>query len=379
MIFSKKTYDIIFYYPQHFNRSKDGTNPFFEPLIEICEQNGLTYLLVEEPDNKTTFPRNKKAVRFGFWLYIIICLRKLLSDRLFIDNVQKEIFIGKIIAFFSFNFFKAKTYITISNSMIGLLIGFDKKANVFDLQHGIIYSWHPGYFQSNGELNNFLKHERIGFLITGKGYKESFQIKNNTISNKKVVVIGSNQFENIKKEKIFDKREILYTLLFTRDDTDEFLLEQKTKLQLFLSDFQKKALENNLTILLKHHPRFNNVIDISDILEQFSFVKITETNFEELSKTVFLHITKYSTSAFELASLSIPTVFLSNEMGKKIFQEEYKYPNYNLPFESWIELYANCNPKFFELVDETKKWSSHFYEPFNEALFLELVKPSKNN
>ena len=39
-----KPYNIIFYYPQHFNRGKHGTNPFFEPLISICQQKDLNYL-----------------------------------------------------------------------------------------------------------------------------------------------------------------------------------------------------------------------------------------------------------------------------------------------------------------------------------------------
>ena len=378
MTLFKKTYDIIFYYPQHFNRSEKGTNPFFDPLVAICEENGFSYLLVEEPDYKTTFPRNKKAVSFAFWLYTILVLRKLIPTSFFKNNTQKEIFIGKIIALFTLNFFKAKTYITISNSMIDVLLGFNDKARVFDLQHGIIYAKHPGYFQSDGTLNEFLNQERIGFLLTGEGFKESFQINNKLIANEKFVILGDPKSANLNIELTFNKRVLIYTLLFTLDASEKELLEEKKELQLFLSSFQKTAEKHSLSILLKHHPRYNNAIAISDILEQFPFATITNSNFEELSKSVFLHLTKYSTSAFELAKMTIPTVFITNKIAESIFHDEYQYPNYNFTLEEWIELYFKNDPKFVILVEETKKWSSHFYEPFNKKLFLDLIQHNKN-
>ncbi len=374
----KKTYDIIFYYPQHFNRSAKGTNLFFDPLVAICEENRLSYLLVEEPDNKTTFPRNKKAVSFEFWLYTIIVLRKLLPTSLFKNNTQKEIFIGKIIALFTFNFFKAKTYITISNSMIDVLLGFDNKARVFDLQHGIIYAKHPGYFQPDGKLNEFLNQERIGFLLTGEGFKESFQINNKLIANEKFVILGDPKSANLNIELTFNKRVLIYTLLFTLDASEKELLEEKQELQLFLTNFKKIAEKHSLSILLKHHPRYNNAISISDILEQFPFATITDSNFEELSTSVFLHLTKYSTSAFELAKMTIPTVFIPNKIAESIFHNEYQYPNYNLPLEHWIESYCTNNQTFFELAEVTKKWCNHFYDPLNKELFLSIICSNKN-
>ena len=378
MTLFKTPYDIIFYYPQHFNRSEKGTNLFFDPLVAICEENGLSYLLVEEPDNKTIFPRNKKAVPFGFWLYTIIVLRKLIPTSFFKNNTQKEIFIGKIIALFTFNFFKAKTYITISNSMIDVLLGFNDKARVFDLQHGIIYAKHPGYFQSDGTLNEFLNQERIGFLLAGNGFRELFYKNNASIMEQKCRVIGNSTSEEIESSNVYSKKTILYTLQFTEDFNIDDLNIEKQELQLFLTSFQKIAIENNLSILLKHHPRYNNAIAISDILEQFPFATITNSNFEELSKSVFLHLTKYSTSAFELAKMTIPTVFITNKIAESIFHDEYQYPNYNFTLEEWIELYCTNNPTFFELAGVAKKWSNHFYEPLNKALFLSIICSNKN-
>ena len=67
-----KPYDVIFYCPQHFNRSENGENPYFEKLIKSCIENNLSYLLLEEPDRNTYSPRSKIATKFDLWFYIII-------------------------------------------------------------------------------------------------------------------------------------------------------------------------------------------------------------------------------------------------------------------------------------------------------------------
>lgn len=374
----KKPYDIIFYYPQHFNRSSNGTNPFFDPLIAVCEENGLSYLLLEEPDGGTDKPKNKLAVNFTFWLYFILGLRKLLPNQIFRKNINKEIFIGKILSFFTLNKFKANTYLTISNSMINVLLGLNKNANVYDLQHGIIYSTHPGYFQSNGKLNDFLKHDRIGFLLFGKGFQELFLKNNPSLLDQKRYVIGNHSSSETGQNNLFFKKKILFTLQLTQDNKIEELIIEKQKLKIFLTDFQKTATSKNISILLRHHPRYKNAITILDILQDFPFVSITDENFENLSNIVFLHITNSSTSAFELARLSIPTVFLPNELGEKIFRDEYNYPNYDLPLDEWVKWYCSENPLFVELVEATKNWCKYYFEPFNKDLFLDLIKHNKN-
>ena len=52
---------VLFYYPQHFNRTDQGTNPFFDKLLETCDRHGVAYRLYEEPDRATDKPRNTKA------------------------------------------------------------------------------------------------------------------------------------------------------------------------------------------------------------------------------------------------------------------------------------------------------------------------------
>ena len=86
----KDPYDIIFYYPQHFNRNKKGENPFFLQLIDICKTEDINYLIIEEPDNKTLFPRNKEAVKFDIYFYAILILRKIIPLSFFTNSEKKN-------------------------------------------------------------------------------------------------------------------------------------------------------------------------------------------------------------------------------------------------------------------------------------------------
>ena len=61
-LFITKKVDVLFYYPKHFNRGKDGENLFFKPLYESCKSNNIRYLVFEEPDRKSDNIRNKEEI-----------------------------------------------------------------------------------------------------------------------------------------------------------------------------------------------------------------------------------------------------------------------------------------------------------------------------
>lgn len=62
ILFGKRP-DVILFYPQHFNRSVDGTNPYFAPLVKLCRDNALHYLEMEEPDGGTPQPRDPQCMK----------------------------------------------------------------------------------------------------------------------------------------------------------------------------------------------------------------------------------------------------------------------------------------------------------------------------
>ena len=375
-LFLKKPYDVVFYYPQHFNRSKNGTNPYFDPLIAICQKNNLRYLVLEEPDSKTKYPRNKQARKFDFWFYIILVLRKITPLVFFKNKGCGDEFIGKLISILTLNSFNATTYITISNSMINVLTGFNKNSYVYDLQHGIIYSWHWGYFNENGKLRLDLTNDRIGFLVYGKGFQDVFLKENKFLNaqNGRVKIIG-NVLENnsTTEQEFFSRNNIVYTLQITNHLNQEDLLEEKKELVAFIELNKHLFIENNVQLLLKHHPRFNNAIELNDIISNYSFVKLTDKTITELAESVFLNITLASTSIFEFALMGIPSYIIPNAFGQKVFKEEYKYPLNNLLLGDIIttHLFSKSNYKVY--CDKVKEWALNFYKPFNENPFFEII------
>lgn len=383
-ILFRKPYDVVFYYPQHFNRSEKGTNPFFDPLIALCEKNKLRYLVIEEPDSSTSFPRNKKAYRFDFWFYFIIISRKLIPLFFFKKASDRECFIGSMLRCFSMNAFKSKNYITISNSLVNVLLGLQKEAKVYELQHGIIYSWHWGYFDKKGRLNDFLNQPRIQILVYGKGYQNVFY-KNNTelesLSPEKIVVLGSIE-ANVKKgdfEDFKNRKKVVFTLDFTNDSTELERIEQKKELDVLLESVKNLFVSNGFQMILKQHPRFNNVLDFDDLYTKYSFIEKTEKSLIQIMPEVFLHVTKGSTSTFEMAFSGIPTAFISNEMGRKVFIEEYQYPLENNDLESLIEMFIVQPSLFGEYAKRVGNWAHSFYEPINENVFLKLMRNNDAN
>jgi hypothetical protein len=95
-------------------------------------------------------------------------------------------------------------------------------------------------------------------------------------------------------------------------------------------------------------------------------------------QNIGLHITFFSTTAFEFASKGIPTLFLYSDVipeGKTIFEDEYQYP-FKTPRSilEWIEKISD--PEAEKEVDRTiKDWYRKFYASYDENLFLKLVNP----
>ena len=376
-----KPYDVVFYYPQHFNRSKKGTNPFFDPLIDVCKKHNLKYLLIEEPDKSTKSPRNPKAFKFDFWWSAIMLLRKLVPIGFFTAFHNREEFIGKLIALFSLGKFKSKNYITISNSMVNLFSGLNSSSRVFDLQHGIIYSWHWGYFNKRGVLRAGLRDKRIYFLLYGEGYANSFyynaENQHYNISNR-VKIIGdvlqnNNELIPLSGTK---KATVLYSLQLTQDAGKELLEKQKKELIEFLESISDLFKRHHLTLLLKHHPRFNNAINIDEVNDRFAFVKFTIQPASELCKLIFLHLSQTSTTTFEYARVGIPTWFVSstiNGLGYKIFMEEYAYPITGDTLEPLMEIYLRDEETYLQHTQKVISWYQRFYSPFNPEVFLEAI------
>jgi len=380
--FKKREYDIVFYYPSHFNRGEKGENIFFKPFYELCEKHNLSYLVFEEPElhNKTT--RNEKATPFDFMLLTILVLRKIIPLKKFDSFEHREWFIAKIVRPLFFKKFDFKNYIVLSNSMLGFFRGLNPNASLYDYQHGVIFSGHTGYFTSANEAIPHIKQNRANLLVYGKGFQNLLKKNcsdgyygNHTYS------IGIGKKMKIKNNNI-EKNKILFSLQFTSpsDSTDKQYGWVAT-----IHDFFEKNknyfIDNHLEIIMKHHPRFDKSIDIEP-LRGYEFAKFHDGNLNEAFEESFLHITFYSTTVFEASAKAIPTILWKHATSNaEIYVKDFDYPLGTVPTDqivNFIDKHRKNDASYRNDCKKVHEWYKKVFSPLNEKLFLELFKAKKS-
>ena len=371
-IIFKKRVDVVFYYPQHFNRSKDGTNPYFDPLINVCNENEIRYVVIEEPASGIDKPHNPKTIRGDALLLTILIVRKLIRTILKYDYIKQEHITARFINIITFGKLKVNKYITISGSMEHLFCFMNKNGNVYDLQHGIIYSKHQGYFYKDGKIRDEHYISNLNFLVYGEGTYNAFFKNNDNINilKDRVKIIGC-PLENDIKENQKGGKNIFYSLQYTSDD----LWDKNEFTKLFI-DSIKRINKYNFKVEYKHHPRFDNSVDLQKECNGYNTTE-TKDRIDDIINRTKLHITYFSTTAFEFAAYGVPTYFLISDIipdGKTIFYDEYEYPLYkDMTIEEVIERLNN--PIYSEEDSKiVKDWYNKFYMPFDKQAFYDIVK-----
>jgi hypothetical protein len=150
-------------------------------------------------------------------------------------------------------------------------------------------------------------------------------------------------------------------------------------------------IDNNISIVVKHHPRANMKSQVN-FLSQYSFV--TKSNNENLFQDFEennLHMTFNSSSACEAAFFGMPTVFLEienpqhddlPELGAKdLFIDQLQYPltNYMIfDTEGFQSLLLSKEDEIINSnVDIQKKlfdWHRLLFEEFSNDSLLEALK-----
>lgn len=350
LIFVKKEVDVLFYYPQHFNRGVDNENILFQTLYKSCDINSKSYVVFEEPDRKCSQKRNNNTIPFDFLFYQIIFFRKIGFS---------EQRIGEIFSNLFFRRFSCKNIIVLSQSLLEFFRFSIKDSIIFDLQHGIIHSKKEGYIE-NGVINKRISKNNINLLLYGDGFKNLLEIgdKSDYINNKSHV-IGFSKI-NVSDLHSESNGNILVSLQFTEDHTNNDNLKLKDEIFVFVKENPKH------TFYLKHHPRFNNEVDLSEILN-LENVHIAPVQLMNCFEKCSIHLTAYSTTTFEAASYAIPTIFFTSLQKKfNMFYEDFKYPVVND-----LQLIEN---NYLECSKRVKKWQSKFYSPFDEDKFVSLLK-----
>jgi len=375
VIFSNDKYDIIFYYPQHFNRGRLGDNPYLEKFITTCKNKGVKYLLVEEPDYDTDAPKGKGVFGFAFILFLILFMRKVIKVSQSFEAREQQI--GRVINFLTFSRLQSPLYVTLSNSLGGVLRGISPEAEIYDYQHGIVSSTQPGYFCAEG-ATSCMKENNKKVLVYGRGFEDIF-LANDPYYKERLVTLGDSCAGNCPL--VFGGKMILISPQMTVSMSKERNYEQIRLLVRWLSlsaDFINKY---GIKVLLNHHPRFNHCVDASELYE-FPFLENVTGHFDLATDRhkIALQVTFYSTTAFDCARFGIPSVFLTSDKlpeGNEIFGQDYKYPYIaNTDLETWEFLWSDSPSN--AVADEIRHWYERFYQPFNEALFLEILSKHKN-
>ena len=356
--FIRRKYDVVFYYPQHFNRGMVQENSFFTPLINTSKKNNLRYILIEEPDYNSNSKRNKDAVYFDFIFVIILVLRKLFSTEM--NVITKDHKIGRFLSKTIFFNIKFDHVVTISQSMVSVSRGLNKDCNIYDVQHGIIHNNKPNYILHNKAEPNLVDNN-VSLLLSGKSFQKLL-IDNEALNYFKehTFVLGSGD-NNLEKVHHSFNNNVLVTLQFVHDHSEVENIGLLDKLTLFL-------IENpNVKFHLKHHPRFNNEVDLSVVMN-LNNVIIAPIHLDECFKLCSLHATAYSTSVFEAAQHGIPSVIINPLKQFNFFKTDFIYPlNYGISDFMDITVYQ----KSAEIV---KSWAKEYYSPYNELAFLNLLK-----
>ena len=371
IIFAKKA-KVLFYYPQHFNRTAQATNPFFDRLLETCDRHGISYKLIEEPDWGTDKPRNPKAIKGDFLFVLITLIRKLVGCCGVKDSTKRERITARIVNAFTLGRLQYPQYITISGSMLIVFLYLNRHAIVYDMQHGVLYKQHPTFFDEHEHLRPYVANElRWHWLMWGEGYKKCFCRGEEDVLKGRVHVVGYPIAA--AKNTIVEENEkiVLFSFQFTYDWNDKQLQEAK-----YVTDEALQQLAGkNVRVLLKHHPRYNNSISIDDLLQKYPFAELTTLSMQELMPITMLQVTINSTTAFEYAEQGIPSYFIDQNARVKrgnLFYYEYQYPLYQGMSLGEVVERLSVDSLREQDTKVVGQWYREFYDEYNEQEFLKL-------
>lgn len=367
--------EVVFYYPQHFNRSDNSTNPYFQPLIEACEKYKISYIIIEEPDNSNNFKQNPAAFRFDFFLYLIILIRKLLPLSWFESFESREHKIARFLKPIFFRHFQFKVFITMSNSMLGFFRGLSPGAILYDYQHGIINAAHTGYIINN-TASPHIKLNNVSVLMHGKAFQNILNQADPKYYPEHTQVIGVPVKHNSQTHKVFNNN-VLVTLQFTAGDYVDFQqLFYKYLADLFGS-CKQFFLEHHITLYLKNHPRYGGTPDISPFYN-YPFVKTVDLTNDECYTLCSVNLTYHSTTLFEAAQQGIPTYIINDALSNSIYYEEFEYPVENkISFTDFISEMMH-EKKYQEYSVKVLNWNRQYYMPLDTEKFISILKDAIN-
>lgn len=361
-----------------FLRTAKKTDPFYDPIIRAIEGiKGVDWnVFLWDKGVECGYPKERLSdyrvlELVGIWFYRIC--------RLFVWRIP----LWKIYRFFGLlvrplfaKKFAADVVITQAGQFAEVFDGLLPKARIVDIQHGVIYSRHGGYFDETGCLLPIYQTcTNREFWVYGQGYADCFfkHPDNAKDLQERVRVIGDVvRAGEINRVEHVEKKLIVIASQMTNDFSKETLIALKA---IYENAFQQAQQYGK--VVFRHHPRFNDCIDLSDWKEKCSWVETNDTRpWSELFAEAICTLTISSTTAFDAAAYGVPTILLNGSAAGwgNMIVEEYAYPYPNMTVEQYCGMEES---KRLEVCKKVRDWYEKFYTPFSEENCLKLLEGEK--
>lgn len=376
---------VNFYQDSSFLRTPQKTNPYFDPIIKVCEQNGIEWdVIFPSRPMVCGYPENHIVVswllwRGATWFWRVVHMFRKLPvwriQRLF-GRLMRPL-IGKRLA--------ADVHVSVGGNAIFPLYGMFPNVRQVDVQHGVIYSAHPGYFSRDGRIWPVYRRgefDRREFWVYGQGYADCFFRNRENVKDLegRVKVIGDvvrAGKANVDAADIGGTGRLRDVIAFSAQLTYDLdagtLVEMVRRMVAFFEELHVTH-GSAYRYVFKQHPRFDNCCDIS-ALTALSFVEFSDKPWTDLYPQMALHVTFSSTVTFDAASAGVPT-YHPPYSENKILDGRFYGTDFNYPFaEKTAEaLLSLMKDDTAATVKTTHDWFLSCYAPFDEKNCLSLIR-----
>ena len=370
---------IHFFQPELFNRTEQKTNPFFDPLIDVCRKNNIPYrVFIAE---KKASPNGYRNAAGNSWILVwpeILGFRLIKWFHLPSRLVWRSL--GAVMNLLTFGRYRADICITVAGVHMEILQGIAPRARLVDLQHGVIYPYHTGYFDKTGKLlPGLTENPQREYWVYGQGFKDIFLNNSQNSCNynffkHKIFIVGNLLEQPPQNKNIATKNTIVFSLQFT-DSLSRKQMEHLAHDTVFLLEqLETHKIINKYKIVLKHHPRYQNCYDLSFLIKKFPWISYSNASTIDLISSAIFHITAYSTTAFEYALAGIPTLFFYDKENPE-GQEFLTALHYNAvkTFDDMLDL-LNNNRSYKNAADNVRNWARYYYQSNNYQSIINAIQ-----
>jgi len=170
------------------------------------------------------------------------------------------------------------------------------------------------------------------------------------------------------------RRLIILANQMTPDDTPEVGQKVKKVYECWLDEMADVVASHpEVSVVLRNHPRFYNIVDLSDWKVKYPWLGVDQRPFDQVFPESICCVTINSTTVFDAIPYGCPSVLIDgSEAGwKNIMVDEYSYPYGKLTVQKLLEMKPN---DLVEMRERLQKWYNTYYTPFDAERALKLIK-----